>query len=68
MRLDPNNQSLQEALAGVKRIKAGVRGEGEEVEGAWCSDVALGQIECDVPKQGKPGYAEKSPTSLAKEP
>lgn len=54
MSLDPNNQSLQEALAGVKRMKAGIRGEGEEVE-TWCSDVALGQIECEVPKQGKPG-------------
>ena len=55
VKLDPNNQSLQEALAGVKRMKAGIRGEGEELESSWVSDVALGQIECEVPKQGKAG-------------
>jgi tetratricopeptide (TPR) repeat protein len=54
VKLDPNNESLQEALAGTKRLKAGIRGEGEEVE-TWCSDVALGQIECEVPRQGKAG-------------
>jgi tetratricopeptide (TPR) repeat protein len=54
VKLDPSNESLQEALAGTKRMRAGVRGEGEEVE-SWCSDVSLGQIECEVPRQGRAG-------------
>jgi len=32
-------------------MKAGVRGEGEEVVSWQCSDVGLGQIACEVPKQ-----------------
>jgi tetratricopeptide (TPR) repeat protein len=55
VRLDPNNESLQEALAGTKRMKSGLLGEGLEAASWQCSDVALGQIEAEVPKQGKPG-------------
>jgi tetratricopeptide (TPR) repeat protein len=54
-KLDPNNETLQEALAGTKRMKSGMLGEGLEAQSWQCSDVALGQIEAEVPRMGKAG-------------
>jgi tetratricopeptide (TPR) repeat protein len=54
-KLDPNNETLQEALAGTRRMKSGMLGEGLEAQSWQCSDVALGQIEAEVPRMGKAG-------------